>query len=428
MPLAPDRLLVGSLQFADATAPKRFNYDAAACCSDFFVANRSGSDLDALIPVIGLQTRQTIEQSMASAFDAFKAERRIARQTREELAADVEMSFGSETAQARSGQAILQYQVTFQGISNEDVAKRISAVLESIVRELRPIFPLDRLDGFTFASDYEAALRDFNHGFQRSRPLTPTKEEYGVGVAMAPIVLRGDTVKSHIIAHMWIATGLIADDETQQLAIHTIIQQLAHVACTQILDEALPGFLANKLEDAHEAFLYGGIGSAWTGYFAARASAVFNPDFGAAYQELAIAALRRALEAIPTARLAYRYHGNLDVLLETVFPTISAVLTHMGNLLGHYDGLRQSAFDDEQLHTALESAELRAWADLFREDLARVWDRSGKWTSSSEFMSLNRHTERLFWRFGMIPWKTPEGLTRIEIPIHSDAPQLSRPA
>ncbi len=284
---------------------------------------------------------------------------------------------------------------------------------------------LDRLDGFTFAEDYEGALRDLNRGFETNGTLKPTKHDYGVGVAMTPIVFRDGVIKSRVVARMWIATGLISEeDEAQQIALHMIISQLAHVACVQLLDEALPGFFMSRLEDSYQAFLYPCVDSAWSGYFAARASAIFDPNSELAYRELTLAALQHALMVIPVARMAYRFDGDMDKLMAVTLPAVTALLDHIGHLLGHCDGVQRVAFDDEPLEAAFEKAGLRAWVDLFHGDLATIWDRRGQWSSIDEFFLLNRHAERLLWAFGMFPWKTDGGVVWIKVPYCEDTPQL----
>jgi hypothetical protein len=242
---------------------------------------------------------------------------------------------------------------------------------------------------------------------------------------MTPTVMRDGIVKSHVVARLWIALALLSEDESvQRLALHLIVQQLAHVACTQLFDEALPG---DRSRDPYDAFLYPYIAEAWSGYIGARASAVFDPSFGASYRELAMAALSAARRDIPQARLEYRYHGDMDRLLGTVLPRIEAVLQTTAQVLGHYDGLSEATFFDESLAHNFEEAGLRFWVELFQSDLELVWKRRGHWTSLDEFLSLNQHVERLLWQFGLFPSKAADGQIRVDVPLASDAAQLGVP-
>jgi Protein of unknown function (DUF4238) len=422
MPLTPAAMLIGSRTFDARPALERFNYDAAACSHEFVVSNRDRPDRDELVALLGSRSQLTIEDAIKQSFEGFKNEYNFPTTT---LSPEVTPPADPQEGSAAIVSTALNYQVSFHGIADEATARRIAAVLDGIVRELRPMMALDRLDGFTFAEDYEGALRDLDRGFETNGTLKPTKQDYGVGVAMTPIVSRDGVIKSRVVARMWIATGIVSEgDEAQQIALHMIISQLAHVACIQLLDEALPGFFMSRLEDSLQAFLYPCVDSAWSGYFAARASAIFDPNSELAYRELTLSALQHAFTAIPAARLEYRFDGDMDKLMAVALPAITALLGHIGHLLGHCDGVQRMAFDDEQLEAAFENAGLRAWVDLFHGDLATIWDRRGQWSSIEEFFLLNRHAERLLWVFGIFPWKTDEGLVWIKVPYGDDTLKL----
>lgn len=425
MPLTPDRILVGARAGIASPELAEFNRHAAACSHDFFVSSRDGGDREELMAVLGTRAQETVWQAIAFAFEGFKKNRALAdTPPGPESRADSPAPASEEAQTDAPVLPPLHYEMSFNGVSDKETAHRIAATLEGIVHELRPLMALDRLDGFTFAEDYEGALRNLDRGFAVP-PLITTQEDYGVGVSMAPIILREGVVKNRIVARMWIGLGLISDKEdAQKISLHMIIGQLAHVACTQLLEESLPGFHLSRLEDSFNAFFYPCIAESWTGYFGARASAIFDPDSETAYRELVMSALRRAQESIPPARLAYRFDGDLNKLLATARPAITALLKHLGNLLGHCDGLRRSPFENAELDAAFETAGLRGWADVFREDLALIWDRRGQWASIDEFFFLNRHAERLFWHFGLFPWKTPDGKIWVQVPVSTDAAHL----
>ncbi len=285
--------------------------------------------------------------------------------------------------------------------------------------------PLDRLDGVTFAADYEAALRDLDRGFDAA-PLQPTKWEYGVGVAMAPMVVRHGVAKVHVVMRGDLGHYLIdTNKETMQLGLHTLVQQLAHASNVQLMDETLPGSVLAPLPTGYEAFLYPYVSSAWTAYFTTRASAAFNESMGEAYSEILVAVLTHAQTNIPSARLEYRFDGDLDKLLHTVFPLIAEILRFSGKVLGHYSGIRRSTSENHELNEALEKAGLQNWFMLFDADLSVLWGCMGKWKSNQEFLALGRHTERLMWHYGMFPWMTESGQVYVNIPLASDASLLS---
>src|SRR5690606_34685868 len=56
--------------------------------------------------------------------------------------------------------------VSFIGKFDPEVARRITAALSDLVADAAWTVPLDRLDGFTFADDYPAALASLDRGIE----------------------------------------------------------------------------------------------------------------------------------------------------------------------------------------------------------------------------------------------------------------------
>ena len=427
MPLSTDRMLLGIHPAATVPELIDFNDAAAAASHTFFIAARSDDELKALSESIGKYSEQLVDETIRSVFDEFLTTRGVPPLTagNERNAVDTGNVNREAEDQERPPSKAPKYSVHFHSCADRATADKIVATLNVITENLVQMMPLDRLDGITFSSDYPAALRDLDRGFQASAPLKATAEEYGVGVAMAPLVMRDGILKTHIVMRGEIGHSLISEDESSwRLALHTIAGQLAYAACDQILDESLPGVLLKRIDDRYDGFLYAAIHSAWTGYFSCRASASFYPEAGLSQQELLVAVLKRAQNDIPAARLAYRFHGQIDRMLEVVMPRIADILGFSGTVLGHYDGLEQSFLDDRALAAALKEFGLNDWIVLFDSELSQLWDRREKWASFDEFLMLNRHVERLLWQYGLFPWKADDGQIQITVPLATDAGKL----
>jgi hypothetical protein len=428
MPLSSERMLAGFRHSEPVPGLDGFNEAAITASHSFFIAARKDERFKALASRIGETSGRFMEDTIGSTFNEFLAERSPVLAAGTVPNSDDLLS-GIETPNAEPPPIPPQaprYSMHFLGCADQATADAIGATLYTVTESLVQMMPLDRLDGITFAADYPAALRDLERGFPPTAPLQPTTEDYGVGVSMAPSVLRDGVCKTHIVVRGEYGHALINEDENVwRPALHLIVGQLAHAACTQILDEALPGILLKPIDDRYDRFLYGCIHSAWTGYFTARASAAFYPEGGRPQQELLLSVLKRAQNEIPAARLAYRFHGNMDTLLQTVMPRIADILRFSGSVLGHYDGRETSFFDDAALTAALDEMGLRDWFVLFDSELSALWGCRGKWASFNEFLMLNRHVERLFWLFGLIPWRTDDGQIHITVPIATDEHRLS---
>jgi hypothetical protein len=131
-------------------------------------------------------------------------------------------------------------------------------------------------------------------------------------------------------------------------------------------------------------------------------------------------------DVILPARLAYRYDGDLDKLLNISCAEISKILNTTSQLLGHLAGLQQSPDDDPAFNKLLEANGLASWIKVFQSDLESIWTSQGRWNSFEEIKTLQCHTERLMWQFGMFPWRQPDGILRVEVPLQTDAEALTR--
>ncbi|QQN66752.1 hypothetical protein JIR23_14225 [Bradyrhizobium diazoefficiens] len=426
MPLSTDRMLAGLHSSAIVPDLNDFNRAAAASSHNFFIAARRDDSLTNLSQVIGGVSTEFVRSTIGSVFGEFLASRAVSHDPNGSDAIGERPKTDLPDAERHEASPVAPtYTIEFHSCANEATRDKIAATVRVITDSLVQMMPLDRLDGITFSHDIAVSLRDLDRGFEASAPLQPTREDYGTGVAMAPLVVRNGVIKSHIVIQGEIGHGLISDDEALwRLCLHTVARQLAFAASAQILDEALPGVLLRKFDERFDGFLYGTVHSAWTGYFSSRASAALYPEAGDAQRELLLSVLHRAANDIPAARLAYRFHGNLDQFLDVAMPRIGDVLQFCGTVLGHYDGLEKSILDDSVVLAALERSGLRDWITLFDTDLSRLWDRRGNWVSFDEFLALNRHVERLLWQFGLFPWRTEDGRISISVPLGTDMDKL----
>jgi len=436
LPISANKLLVGHRGDAKLSHGKDFNEAAAACSHSFFISACQTPELESLAEIIGERSQTTVMDAMNSALEETSSQPSTLEHRSQSMfqKLDEPVSRENEGAMLTEHNGVqethdvrkLSYTISFLGCADKNSAEEIADAVKTIVSEMSRWMPLGRLDRITFASDYMAALREVDRGFSASAPLASTEGDVAVGVAMAPMVLRDGVAKVCIVMQGGLGHGLIGEDrDAQTMAIHALANQLAHVACVELVDLALPGVLLNRVEDDWEARLHVYTHNAWTAYFAARISAAFNPSIGTSYRDILLAFLEQKKETIPRERLAYRVHGDLDRFLGSAMSSIGKVMTYLAMLLGHCDGLDKSTYDEDgRLIQALEQSGLHCWVDTFRRDLAELFERRGQWESVQEFLALNRHAERILWQFGVFPWRNDEGKVRVEIPLWTDAAEL----
>jgi hypothetical protein len=416
LPLSDYCLLVG--EHANVApyslAPGEFNRFASNSCWEFFIASSESEELVALAAEIGLRP----EYFLRGAID------------------DVKKNFPSlleEQTAAASGSVVKtqnashgQFSVSFLDCADQEQAKKVAGIVTSIAQAVGQHFPLNRLDAVTFAHDYAAALHDLDRGHPQLRGLVPTDDSCGIGVAMAPLVVRDGQIRVCVVTRSWLSDALLSEEESaRSTAIHTLVGMMARVAFVEILDTTLPGTLLTPLPDAWNAFLFQQVEGVCSAYFSARVAASCMPEIGDGYRTLFCDVFSRADLQIPKDRLVYRTHGNLDEFLGNVAKMIGPVLVHCATLIGHFDGLEESPFDEEgNLSSALQGAGLGHWFDVYGMDLRKNHDRIGSWSSLQEFMFLTVHFERHLWRYGIFPWRSEEGTVRVEVPLITDAAAL----
>jgi hypothetical protein len=122
------------------------------------------------------------------------------------------------------------FSVNIRGFDTEKHGREFANLIGGYIRELSRHIERSGLDGITVAHDYSQALLELDRGYATSFRLTPS-EEFVVGVAMTPSVLRNGTVKSHIVLSAGLALALEnPEDEHFMVALHTLAHGLLEAA------------------------------------------------------------------------------------------------------------------------------------------------------------------------------------------------------
>jgi hypothetical protein len=420
MPISARRLVVGRTDTAAEFKAFLFNLHATACSETFFVSSANTAELAEWSKYIGVRSQTVINRGIEDAFTEHKHEGKNA------LVKAAPAVTETPSATTQDNDPVVVCSVHFCDCADEPTANKIASTVWGVVKELQQFMPLNRLDGVTFANDYPGALAKLDRGFVNQKPLTTNDEEGVDGVAMAPLVLRDGVVKSHLVLQGFLGHGLISEDESHYaVALHVLVAELVEAACAELFDMALPGVLLRPLANRFDAQRFAHVASAWSGYYSAYFAAVFAPDSGLFLRQVVVAALDRARKNVPGLRLDYRFHGDVQKLLDGSLKLVRAILQHSAKLIGHYDGLSQAPFDEEgTLEAALSKLGLKPWFEAYQSDLRKLWERRGQWESFDEFLSLGTHVERVMWQFGIVLWQTPEGDCRVEVPLATDVKRL----
>ena len=236
MPLSSIKLLVGCRVGTLLPDIQTFNASAAACSREFFVSAQNLPDRAILAARIGKRCQAVFADAMSEVLRDFRNEWLPANVPPARASYTMFHSDDKATV-SESSQEISPYTIDFIDCADAETASKIAPAMGEAVSELSRFLPLCRLDGITVARDYAAALRDLNRGLPLACPLVPSDDGCGVGVAMAPIVMRGSAVKVRVVLRADFGHALIsADDRVRALGLHVLIHQLAHVACVELIE------------------------------------------------------------------------------------------------------------------------------------------------------------------------------------------------
>lgn len=416
LPLTSRKILVGSHKKDSQDIDlSMINTAAAECSHAYFISGFNRPEIASLSASIGMRSVRVVDAAISEALSSYSQE-------------NLPQAPTSATINERGSNISLSIPVNFNGAFEQEDVHHISEAITEVLASAAWTIPLGRLDGITFADDYAAALHGLDRGMPDAPAISTKDDEAGLGVAQAPMVIRDGVVKCHIVLRGLIGRMLVRkDDAERNHAQYVVVHELAHAGFTQVIDDTLPGVLLAPIQNAMDGDLHRIVYAAWNGYFAARASANFSKGRLEDIQSLLLAGITEAFTDIPEARLAYRDHGDLNVLMAVASSKVAFVLEWAGNLLGHAAGAECGALEGNHgLEEELTRRELRAWLEDFGRDLEYLWDRRGRWESYDEFIAINRHAERLLWCFGIVPWTTPDGVYRIEVPLSTDADTLMR--
>ena len=308
--------------------------------------------------------------------------------------------------------------VTIRGFDTEEHATQFAHLIGAYVRELSRYIDLRGLDGITVAADYNQALLDLDRGYDTSHRLTPS-DEFAIGIAMTPSVIRGGKVKSHIVLNAWIASALEdQNSEDFSTAIHMLAHECAHVEITDRFDTAFPGVLMQSTHDnVHDAFRWQIIQASWDEYAATRISAAIGHDPTAGYEETFKTALNETRQKANELIKAYRLHGDVDQILAEIYGAYGDLMKFACYLLGNMAGLGLSLNDLPATKTALEGHWFQPYYERLGATCQDIFDDYGKWSDKSRFEELGDIADELIVDSGLTVSHLGDGRLYVDIPF-----------
>lgn len=302
--------------------------------------------------------------------------------------------------------------LSISGYNREEDARKAGNIVGEVIRVLSDFIDLSYLDGVTISYQYENALLSLNRGVDTETKLQPSSGDV-VGVAMTPMVLRNEIVKSHIVFNAACLEGILdkdTDGNEFQQALAIIAHECGHVSNCGALDRSFPGrALKYRYADIHEKLR----GECWLSvieeYCATRIAGKIGFDNNELYAETFIIYAEKLHSNITNAKMEYRFHRNVDRVLNEVYGLITTMLKLAAYYLGDCaaKGIDYSASDKlnrKGMHW------LHSYINNLNNACVDVFDNYGKWLSVSEMESISDVLDNIARDCGVIIRKLESGL------------------
>lgn len=307
--------------------------------------------------------------------------------------------------------------VIARGFFTEEEAREVGMTVREYVIQLSRHFDLSRLDGVTVAHDYAQALVSLDRGYKTKYVLTPS-DGHAVGVAMTPLVIRDDTLMSHIVFHAGIVAPIAKPDlDSIQLPLHVIAHECAHVEITKKFDEAFPNvLLRQRYRDVRDAFRWQVILACWDEYAATLMSASFGEDPTDGYEETFLKHLAETRNHARSFIRAYRLHADLDQVYAEVYGALGDLLKFAAYVLGNSDGHLAELAERATLAAALAGHWFEPFFKRLHEACRAIRDRYGRWPDKTSFEVIGDIADEVVAHCGIKHRYLPGGQLHLDIP------------
>lgn len=400
MPLSARRLLVGG----EGIPVDQFNGLAASCSHRFFISSELNDDLKELHGRIGENALTAVSRLASEALASAKAERF------EEYSPELGAEFSPRELIAPAMSGLSNFDLCVRDFGDENFRTRLATALRAFVSEVNDVWPLHRLDGMTFAEDYEAALLELDRGFVATRPLTTIDPAFGRGIGRWPPVLRNGNVKVRLVMRAELAVWLLSEEVDQRAdAEMFLLQGLSHVAYVELIEQISPGTLLGRFDRQVTGARYDACNSAFEAYFSSRHSIFAQPRMVGRLIELLETAAEEGAKQMRATFEAHWRQPDFGALFDAGFEHGTRLLDLLAKVHGSLDGLGQSDDENHELVAFLEKRDLRRWSRTLREDLRRLWDTFDSWSGSAELLRLSHHVDRSMWAYSVLPWHDADG-------------------
>ena len=422
--LSPDRVAVGRATADLDLDLSWYNKNAADASYSFYIANRNSADLTKLIRKLGGKIRSLFKNLGANA--ANEALAQIVGDANEQKSMKKKSQAANIPWNSIISEKRHEYFVSLADFGDEEFAKSVANMINSIVVAFSEYYPISSLEGFDFAIDYKAALNMNNRGIDSVKEINPTESDEYIGVGMPLAVVSDGQYKTRIVFRASVAIDLVSDDPAvEENAQSVILHMLASCALSGLIAAKFPDQILKPVPDQFEAFLHEYSAGLFEVFFCASLS-TGSQEKVEQLEKLALMALKKAFDGILEKRMEYLRGGDIEAFFDEAAKLSEIALSFLARMFGAYKGLNLPILRTSTVMSYLAEKGLAEWAELFNADLAGFEAGLEEWAEFEEMFFVHRHFQRFLAHFGIVPDRHDGDGAYVHVPwIASDLKVLS---
>jgi len=322
-------------------------------------------------------------------------------------------------------------QISVKGLS-QDLALEVGNTIAAIIKAFRSAdgnLDFRRMHRIVVTTDFAGELAELSTKTASGNQITHTNEDYAVAVAKVMIIPDGDKVEICPILSARYAAALVPegsegyDADNFYYILHLLHHELCHVHDDNKKIDALHDVMLKHHYKGKDMFIRPLSEICWSEYIAnllssKTATETNLKDIVTSFED----AVKRTKNDIDNEILSYRYHGDLDKLLE-IFKRHGEFLVKMATYtMGYMDGLRVTL---EEL--SIETAETisgsyfeSTWEDMHEalKEMRSVYPKG--WKDLSIYNQLSDVLEKYYDKMGLILSTTEDGGAYVDIPFRAE--------
>ena len=374
LPLAPNRLLVGTITGVERPNNNILMSALATCSQDFFVSPIKSEALDSLCQSIGLRS-QTIRDELG----------RLGREA-------VDPFRDARSKSGRTGSPDMEWQLSTHDFTfmAPEVLEEFGKALSRLLSRLARFLDISLIQEIVIANDFTEAAENYNIGNDTLRG--HLSNELLSGKVMSRVwIEREESLACSLFVHPSLFEALNAEDnDMSEWALYNLLDALCSVDVNTVINrdaaEYFNGMNEGSLGNDIPAALHAGL----LDYIIAR---------------------RLEQHGRSMAEFSEAHERDFDVALKNYNTAVEAYAPNLDS--GPTDILSGIHRETERGMTVLitacrflstHKAEARpelGWLPILQADLDSLWRTFGYWQDDDLLINIERHFERLLWGYGI---------------------------